>query len=84
MLNLHDFLNLLDWCKQQYDTWHYTWDWGNYDTQTVYPYFNIVNIRHMNIRNLPQERKALMNTMLEEQHQSLKMQNYRLGTMGSK
>tara|TARA_B100001287_G_scaffold90998_1_gene76259 strand:+ start:3927 stop:5264 length:1338 start_codon:yes stop_codon:yes gene_type:complete len=73
LLNLHDLPNLLDWCKKQYDTWHYTHDWGNYGYQNCLPHFNIVeNPRYLNIRNLPDERKALMNTMLEEQHQRFK------------
>jgi len=77
LLNLHDLPNLLDWCKQQYDTWHYEWDWGNYGYQNCLPHFNIVDFpRHLNIRNLPEDRKVLMNKMLEEQH--LKYKNAKL------
>ncbi len=73
LLNLHDLPNLLDWCKKQYDEWHYTWAWGNFGYQNCLPHFNIVeNPRHLNIRNLPPERKALMNTMLEEQYERFK------------
>ena len=73
VLNIHDLPNILDWCKKQYDEWHYTWAWGNFGYQNCLPHFNIVeNPYNMHLRNLPQERKDLMNTMLEEQYERFK------------
>jgi sulfatase maturation enzyme AslB (radical SAM superfamily) len=73
MLNLHDLPNILDWCKENYDTWHYVWDWGNHGYQNCLPHFNIVDHPpHLNIRNLPDDRKVLMNQMLEEQYNKFK------------
>ena len=73
MLNLHDLPNILDWCKQQYDTWYYEWEWGNHGYQNCLPHFNIVeNPKYLNIRNLPQDRKDLMNRMLEQQYDRFK------------
>lgn len=69
VMNLHDLPNILDWCKENYDTWHYEWDWGNHGYQNCLPHFNIVEYpRHQHIRNLPEDRKVLMHKMLEEQH----------------
>lgn len=73
MLNLHDLPNLLQWCKEQYETWHYEWDWGNHGYQNCLPHFNIVeHPSHLHIRNLPEDRKVLMNLMLEEEHNKFK------------
>ena len=73
VLNLHDLPNVLNWCKEQYDTWHYTWAWGNFGYQNCLPYFNIVeNPSNMHIKNLPQERKDKMNLMLDEQYEKFK------------
>lgn len=73
MLNLHDLPNILDWCKQQYDTWHYTWDWGNHGYQNCLPHFNIVeHPSYLHIRNLPQEQKNLALEMLNEQYAKFK------------
>ena len=69
VMNLHQLPEVLGWCKNNYDTWHYTWDWGNHGYQNCLPHFNIVEYpQNLHIRNLPDERKSLMNTMLEEQH----------------
>ena len=77
MLNLHDLPNVLDWCKQNYETWHYEWDWGNHGYQNCLPHFNFVeHPRYLSIRNLPDDRKALMNTMLDQQY--LKFKNMKL------
>jgi hypothetical protein len=73
VMNLHDLPNVLNWCKENYDTWHYTWDWGNHGYQNCLPHFNIVEYpRNQHIRNLPEERKKLMNDMLEQQHAKFK------------
>lgn len=73
LLNLHDLPNILEWCKENYDTWHYSWDWGNYGYQNCLPHFNIVeHPRHLNIRNLPDKQKAAMNEMLNTQHAKFK------------
>lgn len=73
MLNLHDLPNILEWCKQQYDDWHYTWDWGNHGYQNCLPHFNIVDHpSHLHISNLPEDRKREMNTMLEQQYEKFK------------
>lgn len=73
MLNLHDLPNVLQWCKDQYDSWYYEWEWGNHGYQNCLPHFNIVDHpRYLHIRNLPDDRKALMNTMLEEQYEKFK------------
>lgn len=70
MLNLHDLPNVLDWCKNNYDTWHYTWEFGNHGYQNCLPHFNIVNWpRWLHIRNLPIEQKTIMNKMLDEQYE---------------
>ena len=73
VMNLHDLPNILDWCKKQYDTWYYEWEWGNHGYQNCLPHFNIVDHpRHQHIRNLPDDRKSLMNQMLEEQYNKFK------------
>jgi pyruvate-formate lyase-activating enzyme len=73
MLNIHDLPNLLEWCKKQYDTWYYEWDWGNHGYQNCLPHFNIVeHPRYLHMCNLPDERKELMYTMLEEQYEKFK------------
>jgi hypothetical protein len=64
---------LLEWCKKQYDTWYYEWDWGNHGYQNCLPHFNIVeHPRYLHMCNLPDERKELMYTMLEEQYEKFK------------
>lgn len=73
LLNLHDLPNVLDWCKQNYDTWHYEWDWGNHGYQNCLPHFNFVEWpRHLHIRNLPEDRKHEMRKMLNEQYYKFK------------
>lgn len=73
LLNLHDLPNILQWCLDQYSSWNYEWDWGVHGYQNCLPHFNIVDHpQHLHICNLPDERKALMNTMLEEQHLKFK------------
>lgn len=73
MLNIHDLPNILEWCKQQYDKWHYTWEWGNHGYQNCLPHFNIVeHPRYLHMRNLPQDQKELANKMLEEQYEKFK------------
>ena len=76
MLNLHDLPNVLQWCKDQYDSWYYEWEWGNHGYQNCLPHFNIVDHpRYLHIRNLPEDRKSLMNTMLEEQYEKFQNAN---------
>lgn len=76
MLNLHDLPNLLQWCKEQYDSWYYEWEWGNHGYQNCLPHFNIVDHPHwLHIRNLPQEQKDEMNQMLEQQYNKFKNAN---------
>ena len=73
LLNLHDLPNILEWCKQQYDDWHYTWDWGNHGYQNCLPHFNIVDHpNYLHMRNLPDDQKREMNTMLEQQYNKFK------------
>ena len=73
LLNLHDLPNILQWCQDQYTSWNYEWDWGVHGYQNCLPHFNIVDHpQHLHICNLPDERKVLMNTMLEEQHSKFK------------
>jgi hypothetical protein len=73
MLNLHDLPNILEWCKQQYETWYYQWDWGNHGYQNCLPHYNIVDHpRWLNIRNLPDDRKREMNIMLEQEYNKYK------------
>lgn len=73
MLNLHDLPNILEWCKQQYQTWHYQWDWGNHGYQNCLPHYNIVDHpKWLNIRNLPDDRKREMNVMLENEYNKYK------------
>ena len=69
MLNLHDLPNILQWCKDQYDSWYYEWDWGNHGYQNCLPHFNIVDHpRHLNMRNLPDAIKKDLTKMLDEQY----------------
>ena len=73
LMNLHDLPNILQWCQDQYTSWNYEWDWGVHGYQNCLPHFNIVDHpQHLHICNLPDDRKALMNTMLEEQHLKFK------------
>jgi hypothetical protein len=73
LMNLHDLPNILQWCQDQYTSWNYEWDWGVHGYQNCLPHFNIVDHpQHLHICNLPDERKVLMNTMLEEQHLKFK------------
>ena len=70
-LNLHDLPNMLDWCKQQYDTWHYVDKdtWKHYGYINLFPHFNIVETPYnMHIRHLPQEQKDAADKMLTEQY----------------
>jgi len=76
MLNIHDLPNILEWCKQQYDNWHYEWEWGNHGYQNCLPHFNIVeHPKYLHMRNLPQDQKDLANIMLEEQYEKFKNAN---------
>jgi hypothetical protein len=69
MLNLHNLPEVLQWCKDQYDSWYYEWDWGNHGYQNCLPHFNIVeHPRYLHIRNLPDDRKEKMLLMLDEQY----------------
>jgi len=73
LLNLHDLPNVLDWCKHQYDTWHYNSDWNNHGYQNCLPHFNLVDHPHwLHIRNLPDQQKREMNIMLEQQYNKFK------------
>tara|TARA_B100000900_G_scaffold369490_1_gene347354 strand:+ start:6191 stop:7528 length:1338 start_codon:yes stop_codon:yes gene_type:complete len=76
LLNLHDLPNILQWCKDQYDSWYYEWEWGNHGYQNCLPHFNIVDHPHwLHIRNLPQEQKDKMNVMLEQEYNKYKNAN---------
>ena len=73
LLNLHDLPNILDWCKQNFDTWHYETDWDHYGYQNCLPHFNFVeHPRHLSIRNLPEDRKVEMRKMIDEQYHKFK------------
>lgn len=73
LLNLHDLPNVLEWCRQNYNTWHYTWEFGNYGYQNCLPHFNIVeHPRHLHIRNLPDTEKSKMEKMLNDQYLKFK------------
>lgn len=65
-LNLHDLPNLLEWSRKNYETWHYTWDWGNYGYQNCIPHFNLVEYpSYMHIKHLPDQIKESLNDMLD-------------------
>lgn len=69
LLNIHDLPNILSWCREQYDTWNYQWDWGVHGYQNCLPHFNIVdNPSHLHMRNLPEKEKQKIYLMLEQQH----------------
>ena len=69
LLNLHNLPEVLQWCKDQYDSWYYEWEWGNHGYQNCLPHFNIVeHPRYLHIRNLPDDRKKEMLLMLDEQY----------------
>lgn len=69
VLNLHDLPNVLDWCEDNYNTWHYTWEWGNYGYQNCLPHFNFVEWpQNMSIKHLPDPEKEKMIYMLDEQY----------------
>ena len=73
MLNIHDLPNILSWCKHQYDTWNYEWDWGVHGYQNCLPHFNIVeNPSYLHMRNMPESQKQKIYTMLEQQHEKFK------------
>lgn len=75
VLNLHDLPNLLLWCKQNYDTWHYesadsSGYWSNYGYQNCIPHFNIVeNPSWLHIKHFPQEEKDKLSVMIDQQIQ---------------
>lgn len=73
-LNLHDMPNIIGWCKENYDTWHYQnnngqrYSW-NYGYQNCLPHFNIVEYPdYLNIKHLPEELKIKLSTMLDDQY----------------
>jgi len=69
-LNLHDLPNLLEWSKKNYESWHYTWKWGNYGYQNCIPHFNIVEYpSYMHIKHLPDEIKESLNDMLDREYE---------------
>lgn len=69
VLNLHDLPNVLDWCEQNYRSWHYTWEWGNHGYQNCLPHFNFVDWpQNMNIRHLPDQEKTVLAEMLDQQY----------------
>lgn len=69
-LNLHDLPNLLEWSRQNYENWHYTWDWGPYGYQNCIPHFNLVDYpSYMHIKHLPDKIKNLLNEMLDNEYE---------------
>ena len=75
-LNIHDLPNILDWCKNNYNTWHYSWDWGTYGYQNCVPLFNMVeNPNFLHIKHLPDEEKNLLNQMLDDQYDKFSQLN---------
>lgn len=73
VLNLHDLPNILEWCKKNYDQWHYQFlkgdrYWGNYGYQNCVPHFNVVEYPSwLHIRHLPQEIKNELGSMIDQQ-----------------
>lgn len=73
-LNLHDIPNILDWCKKNFDEWHYQTNNGrlyswNFGYQNRLPHFNIVEYpEYLNIKHLPEELKIELSSMLDEQY----------------
>ena len=71
-LNIHDLPNMLEWCKQQYDTWHYISkgdDWTHYGYINCIPHFNIVEQPYnMHMCHLPDDEKMQLDKMLTQQY----------------
>lgn len=78
VMNIHVLDKLLDWCLEQYSTWHY-YDkvtWKHFGYQNVLPHFNIVEKPEiMHIRHLPDEIKIKVNEMLDFQYDKYKSLN---------
>ena len=76
VLNLHDLPNVLAWCEDNYNTWHHTWEWGNWGYQNCLPHFNFVEWpQNMSIKHLPEKQKHKMITMLDEQYAKFAAKN---------
>ena len=76
-INLHDLPNIIDWCRKNYDTWHYQYSdgrryWGNYGYQNCLPHFNIVEYPYyFHIRHLPDEIKLELSEMIDRQYEKV-------------
>ena len=81
VLNLHDLPNIINWCKKNYDEWHYEFMqgnryWGNYGYQNCLPHFNVVEYPSwMHIRHLPDNIKEQLSIMIDSQVEILNSWN---------
>lgn len=71
VLNIHDIDKMLDWCHEQYKSWHYynNKTWKHYGYQNSIPHFNIVEYPgFMHVRHLPDEIKVKVNALLDSEY----------------
>lgn len=75
VMNIHAIDKLLDWCFEQYKTWHYYDDttWKHYGYQNAIPHFNVVeHPEFMHVKHLPDEIKQQVNVILDNEYQKYK------------
>lgn len=75
VMNIHELDKLLDWCFEQYTTWHYVNDtsWKHYGYQNAIPHFNVVEEpEFMHVKHLPEEIKTQVNIMLDREYRKYK------------